>query len=142
MKHLIKAAVGVTLLEIMLVLAVAAMIVVMSIRYYQAAQTSQKANLALSEAQAIMAAMDNLGVSAGYGGVTQTNLSAVAGSLNMKTPNGGSVVLGTVTATTYTITMPLTAATCPSVSAKLQGNSKITATCSGNNLAFTYNNTQ
>ncbi len=35
---------GVTLLEIMLVLAIAAMVVVMSIRYYQAARASQQAN--------------------------------------------------------------------------------------------------
>jgi Flp pilus assembly protein TadG len=142
MKRLVKSLLGVTLLEIMLVLAVAAMIVIMSIRYYQSSQTSQKANQALGEAQALMAAMDNLGVSSGYASINTSQLGAVAGSQNMTTPNGGTVTLGTVTTTTYTITMPLTAATCPSVSAKLQGNSKITATCSGNNLAFTYNNSQ
>lgn len=42
MKRPFKTVLGVTLLEIMLVLAIAAMIVVMSIRYYQSASLNQK----------------------------------------------------------------------------------------------------
>ena len=44
---------GATLLEVMLVLAVAAMVIVMSIRYYKNAQNSQNVNAILAQIQAI-----------------------------------------------------------------------------------------
>lgn len=59
MKSLSRSA-GVTLLEIMLVLAIAAMIIVMSVRYYQSASSSQQATAAFAQVQAITAAADTL----------------------------------------------------------------------------------
>lgn len=144
MKRFEKSMQGVTLLEIMLVLAIAAMIVVMSIRYYQSAQSNQQANIAVSEIQAVMAAMDNMGMAAGYNNskVTQANLSAIVGANNMITPTNGNITLGAQTATTYALTVPLNTAICPNVVAKLQGNTKITADCAGATLNFTYDSTK
>jgi prepilin-type N-terminal cleavage/methylation domain-containing protein len=145
MKRFSQSMRGVTLLEIMLVLAIAAMIVVMSIRYYQSASSAQQANAAAGQVQAVMAAMDNLGMSAGYNGanVTQANLAAVVGVNNMTTPTGGTITLGATTATTYTLTVPLNTTICPSVAAKLAGNAKITnATCAGGTLNMSYNSTR
>ena len=66
---------GVTLLEVLLVLAIAAMIIVMSIRYYQSASTSQQVNMTMEEIQAITAAADNLAIGSGS---YQTGISSAA----------------------------------------------------------------
>lgn len=142
MKRVMKTMAGVTLLEIMLVLAIAAMIVVMSIRYYQSATSNQQANTALSQVQAVMSAMDNLGMAAGYDNADTEKLTAIVGETNMKTPTGGTIALGSTTATTYAITVPLNTTVCPNVAAKLQANPKITAECSGGTLNFEYDATK
>jgi type II secretory pathway component PulJ len=49
MKKQARSILGVTLLEIMLVLAVAAMIIIMSVRYYESANSSQQANATLQQ---------------------------------------------------------------------------------------------
>ena len=54
---------GVTLLEIMLVLAIAVMIIVISVRYYQAASASQQANTFLAQLYAIQTVADQLAAS-------------------------------------------------------------------------------
>lgn len=147
MNRFAKSMLGVTLLEIMLVLAIAAMIVVLSIRYYQSATTSQQSNAALSQVQAVMAAMDNLGMSGGYASATTAQVSAIVGANNMVTPTGGTIVLGgNPTATTYSVIVPLSPGICTSVAAKLSNtvtNPKVTgATCnSGPDLTFSYNST-
>lgn len=149
MRNSSKTMLGVTLLEIMLVLAIAAMIIVMSIRYYQSASSNQQANAALSQVQAVMAAMDNLGMAGGYSNtnVTQANLEAILNQTPLTTPTGGAVTLGGTTATTYTMTFVLNSTICPNVLAKLSGtanlNPKITsASCSGGTLTFTYDATK
>lgn len=63
---------GVTLLEIMLVLAIAAMIIMMSVRYYENASSSNEANEFLSQVQSITAAVENL---AGGSGAYTTSAS-------------------------------------------------------------------
>lgn len=138
MKRFAKSMLGVTLLEIMLVLAIAAMIIVMSIRYYQQASNSQQANSALMQVQAVIAAMDTLGVG-GYdnsSNVNQSNLSSVVGSDNMLTPNQGVITLGgSRTSSTYTVTFALTPQTCPNVAAKLTSNPKTAASkCDGTGI--------
>ena len=70
MKRSLSSILGVTLLEIMLVLAIAAMIIVMSIRYYQSANASSQANALMQQIQAITAAADN--IAQGAGGVYST----------------------------------------------------------------------
>lgn len=146
MKRFANSMLGVTLLEIMLVLAIAAMIVVMSIRYYQSASSSQQANTALSQVQAVMAAMDNLGASGGYSAnYSAAALASIVGSANMISPTGGTITVAASSASTYTATVPLNTSVCPNVAAKLNNtsNPKITsATCSGGDLTFSYNNTQ
>lgn len=144
MKRHLKSMSGVTLLEIMLVLAIAAMIIVMSIRYYQSATNSQQANAALQQIQAITAGMDNLAVGSGaYTNITTSQLTATVGSNNMVTPSNQSITLSGQAATTYNISMPLSTNTCPSVLAKVASNSKITgAACAGGTLSYTYDSTK
>lgn len=144
MKRFSKSMLGVTLLEIMLVLAIAAMIIVMSIRYYQSATSSAQSNQAMQEVQAVMAAMDNLGLAGGYTAASQASLSATVGSTNMVTPSGGAITLGTTATNTYSVTASLNTTVCPSVAAKLQGNTKITAaTCdSSGTLTMSYDRTK
>lgn len=60
MKRSIKSMLGVTLLEILLILAIAALIIIMSVRYYQSASTTQQANSAFSQIQGITAAANTL----------------------------------------------------------------------------------
>jgi Tfp pilus assembly protein PilE len=142
MKRISRNLLGVTLLEVMLVLAIAAMIIVMSIRYYQSASNSQQVNMAMSEIQAITAAADNLAIGSGsYAAASTTSIKNVIGSKNMISPTGGTITITGQTATVYVISMPLNTAICASVLPKLSAISKITsATCSSGTLGYTYNN--
>lgn len=144
MRKLSKSVRGVTLLEVMLVLAIAAMIVVMSIRYYSSAQTSQQASASMQQLQSVMAAMDTMGMAGGYSSnATQSKLSAIVGANNMLTTTGGAITLGAMTATTYAVTMVLSPAICPAVASNLANNKKITsATCVGGTLTMNYDNTK
>lgn len=145
MKRFIKMTHGVTLLEILLVLAIAAMIIIMSIRYYQSATQSEQANVAMEEIQAIAAAADNLALGTGSyaASVSTAAITSIVGSVNMITPSGQAITIGAVSATTYAVSMPIGATVCTSVSAKLAGNVKITSpTCSGGTLTYTYDNTK
>lgn len=130
---------GVTLLEIMLVLAIAAMIIVMSIRYYQSASASQQANTVLQSIQAITAAADSLGQASGsYSGLTSasTSLGAVLPATAFTLPYGGKItVSSTGGAGAATVTMSLSpqmpASVCGPVTSRLkQNNHYTTATCS------------
>lgn len=148
MKRIIKSVLGVTLLEVMLVLAIAAMVIVMSIRYYQSSTSSQETNAAMEDIQAIASAMDNIsnGGAGSYTSITASTLAAVVGSSNMMSPTNQSIVLGTTTATTYSVTIPLNDTICTSVSAKLaaipQINSAATApACSNGTLTYMYDTT-
>lgn len=136
---------GVTLLEIMLVLAVAAMIIVMSIRYYQSSSQSNDANAAMEQINVIASAVDNISRGGGgnYSNVTQTAISGVIGSGNMITSTNQAIVWSATSARTYTVTMSLAPRVCNSVLAKIAGNSKIgtAASCDASgNLTYTYNN--
>lgn len=131
-----KAMQGVTLLEIMLVLAIAAMVIVMSIRYYGAATASQQANATIEQIQAITAAADSVGQNAG--GYTSSNLTtstitALLPANGMATAwVGGSITVAYTSATTYTVTINKTpAGVCQIVRTKLSSNSRYTnlATC-------------
>lgn len=136
---------GVTLLEILLVLAIAAMIIIMSIRYYQSASSSQQANMAMEEIQAITAAADNLALGTGSytTGATATNLANVVGAANMMSPTNQPIVYAPASASTYTVSMPLTTTVCTSVLAKLTALTKITnAACNSGTLTYTYDNTK
>ncbi len=121
---------GVTLLEIMLVLAIAAMVIVMSVRYYQTASAGQQANSMLQMIQAIASSADGLAQGTGsYSG--QVNSAAIAPlmpSRSLTTPWGGTVTFGTADASTYTVTFTaVPAAVCAQVKSRLKGNPKYTA---------------
>ena len=147
MKKHIKSIAGVTLLEIMLVLAVASMVIVMSIRYYQNAQNSENSNIILEEIQNISAAADNVAQGTNtYSSVTSSNITAIAGSNNMITPYQTSITIGAAATTSYPVTVAnIPAAVCQSIVAKLKANNKFSAqTCAagtGNamNLSYTFN---
>ncbi len=146
MKRSVKLMLGVTLLEIMLVLAIAAMIIVMSIRYYQNASNAQNTNLILEEIQNLTAAADSLSQGTGsYSAVTTSAVTTVAGSANMKTPYNQSITLSDQGKTVYTVTVgAMPAAVCASLAAKLKANAKYTSpSCSTSGvLTYTYDVTK
>jgi type II secretory pathway pseudopilin PulG len=146
MKKHIKSISGVTLLEIMLVLAIASMVIVMSIRYYKNATDANNANAILEEIQNITAAADNLAQGAGgYSAASTTAITAIAGAQNMKTPYGSTIAITGGAGTTYTVAIPgIPAAVCISLQAKIKVNSKFTpgaacATTGTTTLNYTYN---
>lgn len=136
MKNTFKKMAGVTLLEVMLVLAIAAMIIVMSVRYYQSATSSQQANAVLGQVQAIVAAADQLAQATGAyttanngGALTTAAIQTLLPAAGMMTPWGQAITIGGVTSSAFTITLPTTPATvCPLVRSKVMANNHFTST--------------
>jgi len=134
MKRIAKTMLGVTLLEIMLVLAIAAMIIVMSIRYYQSANANQQVNSAIEQVQAIAAAYDSLAQQAGgFSQVTSSSVTALlpAGSRNL--PWGGTITAngtGGTLSVTFSTAAPTTL--CGLMQAKYKNNQSFSMTdCNG-----------
>jgi type II secretory pathway pseudopilin PulG len=125
----IKSVLGVTLLEIMLVLAIAAMIIVMSVRYYQSAQVSSQANAFVSQVQAITSAAENIAQGTGsYSGVTAAQIASMLPTNGMLAPWGGTVTF-TPSTTGFKLDVPASStATCTLVTAKLKASSQYTVT--------------
>ncbi len=143
MKLNTRSILGVTLLEIMLVLAIAAMVIVMSIRYYQSATSSQQVNTIMQQLQGVTAAMDNLAVGSGtYANITQAQLLAALGGGNaLTTPLGTTVSMTSPSGTGYTVSVPMNATICPMVSTKVAANTKMNVTSSTTScttLTYTY----
>ena len=145
MRRFAKSILGVTLLEIMLVLAIAAMIIVMSVRYYQSASSNQQANAALEMIQGIAAAADGLAQSTGaYNGATVTtaNIQQLMPNNSLGTPWGTTATFTPTSATVYTVSLPNTpAAVCPQLNSRLSANPKYTVTsgaCGAAAATFTY----
>lgn len=137
MKNISKMA-GVTLLEVMLVLAVAAMIIVMSVRYYQSATNSAQVNDTMQLIQGITAAEDGLAQNTGsYSSGSTTAIKPLMPNGQMTTDWGGQVSIAGA-ATSFTITFaPAPAPTvCSMLTAKMtQGSTTgskyvLDATCS------------
>ncbi|MES2217580.1 MAG: hypothetical protein V4501_04115 [Pseudomonadota bacterium] len=137
MKRHLKTIAGVTLLEIMLVLAVASMVIVMSIRYYQNAQNSENTNIIMEEIQNIGAAADNLAQGTNsYSAITTSTINAIAGSNNTTTPYGGTIsISGQTGGNAYSVVIPsVPGPVCASLKSKLASNTKFTSvsgSCSG-----------
>ncbi len=128
---------GVTLLEIMLVLAIAAMVIVMSVRYYQTSSANQQANAVLSMIQAIQANADALAQESGkYNGGTETeantaNIKPMMPNNSMTAPWGGDITVTGATATTYQVDITeMPTQVCSAVRARLVGNPKYTGVSS------------
>lgn len=140
MKRLMKSMLGVTLLEIMLVLAIAAMVIVMSVRYYQSAQASSQSNAFTNQVQAVTSSAENLAQGSGFGALTQATVQNIlpGGATAWNLPWGGTMTY-TATATGYTLTVGTVPSTgvCALITAKFTGMTKYTvsATCS----SVTYN---
>lgn len=139
MKTLFKSR-GVTLLEIMLVLAIASMIIVMSIRYYQSANQSSQVNAFLTQVQGITAAVDSLAQGSSYNTITQATVTSVlGGGANALVPPWGGSMTFAATTSGYTLTPnPAPAgAVCTMVTTRLKTNSHYTV--GANCGSITYN---
>ena len=145
MKRFSKPMYGVTLLEIMLVLAVASLILIMGVKYYRSATASRQANDALNAVQAIMSLADNIASSSGSYTAPGLNTAALAAAL----PNGGHVPWDTTntysiatTSASYVVTMPnMPPDVCPLVVGKISGLKNFTSgstTCGTTATSFTY----
>ena len=132
MKRSLQAVLGVTLLEIMLVLAIAAMVITMSIRYYQSASLNQKVTAALNSVTAVVAAGESVLSAQGVTGFTGTNAANfnpfLPGGAPLPSPWGGTIVPAGTGANTYTITIPnVPNAACTQLRALVQQNNRMTA---------------
>lgn len=145
MKRTMRSIAGVTLLEIMLVLAIAAMIIVMSVRYYQSAQAKQQATDTIQKLTAIMSAADSMSIASGS--YAAFNNAALEGALanvgGNTTPWGGTITVAPA-ASTYTVTVTdVPPQVCSGLYGQLNGNRHISAitTCTASvaNFNFTYN---
>lgn len=115
--------IGVTLLEIMLVLAIAAMIIVMSVRYYQSANSAQQSNTILQVVQSIVASANQLSQATGsYTGIDAAKLQTLLGKNGLNTPWGTTI---SITTAASTIDMTITGTpspVCPLIVAKLEAD--------------------
>jgi type II secretory pathway pseudopilin PulG len=123
MKRFARSSAGVTLLEIMLVLAIAANILVMSIRFYQSATASQQSNAALQMIEGITAAADSLKEASGsyaLGNISAATISSLMPNKSMTLPWGGTIAIGLITDTSYCVGFSTTpAAVCSLLSSRL-----------------------
>ena len=146
MKQLKKSILGVTLLEIMLVLAIAAMVIVMSVRYYQTATTAQQTNAIIEQLQAISVAADSLAQATGsYASsfTTSTYTSQLGALLPAKpfnTPWGTTIAITNVSGNSYAMTIgTVPSAACPLLRARISANNHYTglsACTAGTSAAF------
>ncbi|MDR3478108.1 MAG: hypothetical protein P4M14_08785 [Gammaproteobacteria bacterium] len=132
MNRTTKSILGVTLLEIMLVLAIAAMVIVMSVRYYQTATSSEQVNTVMEQIQSIAAAADSLAQGSGSyvtAAIATGTISPLLPNNGLTLPWGTTIGFGGVTATSYQITVTSTPANeCPLIKAKITANSHFTST--------------
>jgi len=141
MKKSPQSMLGVTLLEIMLVLAIAAMVIVMSIRYYQSASNNQKIAAGLNAVTSIIAAGESvLGATGSLSTVATDALPYLSGNKIPNSPWGGAMSISGAGPSTYTIVMPMPTALCPSFLALVNQNSKLaTSNCGGTGINVVVN---
>lgn len=150
MKKFAKSVSGVTLLEVMLVLAIAAMIIVMSVRYYQSASASNQVNTTIGEITNIVASADSLAQatgkynSGGSNSVSIANLRPLVPAGSLTTPWGTDFTITGVAASSYTVNaINVPSNVCPLLRGKLLANNHFTVSaCTANavtpTLAITY----
>lgn len=142
-KQIQKAAAGVTLLEILLVLAISVSITLMSVRYYSSATSSMQTNQTLTQIQAITAAIDSYSAGLSYANVTPSQIKAILPSFSTKTAWGEPIAIEHFTHSSYDVTLPkLPSSVCPLLVSKLATNNhyKIKGGCSDSaqDLSYTY----
>lgn len=135
-KRSLRAMLGVTLLEIMLVLAIAAMVIVMSIRYYQQASSNQRVNAGVDIITGFVAAGESyLNAIGTYSSVSASKLSPYLPNGTLPaSPWGGTITITSSTATTFTITISgINSNDCTKMNNLLINQSQnITVTCGTN----------
>jgi Tfp pilus assembly protein FimT len=108
MKRTYKSIMGVTLLEIMLVLAIAALVIVMSIRFYSSASNSQKINTMVSLVTALNAAAESCAAANDSSLTNCTNLANyMPNGVMPRTPWGGTITQGSVGGSGTTVAFTL-----------------------------------
>lgn len=125
MRRAFKSNLGVTLLEVMLVLAIAAMIIVMSVRYYQSASSAQQANTVLQQMQGIVSAADSLAQAKGaYSAISNNSLTPLLPTGALVTPWGEPIDVTTTSETTFDIKVGsgIPSGVCPLLFSKLATN--------------------
>lgn len=98
-----EAELGITLIETLLVLGIAALIIVMSVRYYQSTVYSEQAVAFTTMAQAIAAAQNSLSQGTGTYTSSNSSLSSILPAGGMEQPWGGQVKVVKVKPGTFTI---------------------------------------
>lgn len=135
MKRSFKSIIGVTLLEIMLVLAIAAMVIVMSIRYYQSASLNQKIAATMNNVTGIIAAAESYLAGAGnLSAISDANLTPyLPGNVMPNSGWVGAMSVTPATANSYTINIPnVPGQGCNQLRNLVSQNSKLNvAACSG-----------
>jgi prepilin-type N-terminal cleavage/methylation domain-containing protein len=119
---------GVTLLEMMLVLAIASMIIAMSVRYYQSAMSSAQASYILEQIHAINAVADELAPGTGtYNHVGFTALKPLLPTAGLNTPWGANIQI-TSADSYYQLTIPrVPRGVCPLRMSRLATNNHYSA---------------
>ena len=136
--------IGVTLMEVMLVLAIAALIIVMSVRYYQTTASSQQANAVLLQIESITEIADRLAQGSGsYQNITQSAIALSMPNQLMTSPWGTPITITGGTATYYEVSytkMPksVCAQVVPRISANPRFNSTVGSGAPACNAAGTF----
>ena len=114
MERSIKSALGVTLIEVALVLVVAAFLIVMSVRYYKSTNDSAQANALMNKIQSITSAADSLSISTGsYSTITQSALAPILPGDVFTMPGGGAIAVnGNSTGLTIIFTLKIPQGVC------------------------------
>ncbi len=133
---------GVTLLEIMLVLAISASIIIMSVRYYGSATSSLQANNTLQQIQAITAAIDSYSFNGSYAEVTTPLVKSLLPQNTLTTSWGTPISIGSAKPSSYEVKLPsMPLSVCAQVYGKLAANNhyQIDKPCDSNVASdFTY----
>lgn len=133
---------GVTLLEIMLVLAIAALIIVMSVRYFQSASISQQAVAYTSQLQAIAAAENSLSQGTGNYTKAYSTLVSVLPAGGMINPWGGAVSITAAGNGSFSVAAPSAPkGVCVLVNKQLQTGPSSNWTVNSSSCSATYNTT-
>lgn len=133
MNKVIKNLQGITLIEVMLVLVIAALLVVMSVRYFESAENSSQANTFAMKMQQYITNAENARTSTGVyptSAIMESMLPGGANAWNM--PWGGAGVYAeNFGGFTITLTPVPPPAACALITAKFASNPKttVTATC-------------
>jgi type II secretory pathway pseudopilin PulG len=142
---------GISLLEVMLALTVAATILITSMRYYKAATASQQSSATLAMIQLITAAADSLAQGGtGYEAATQLSIQNITNNGEALTsPWGDSITIDNQSHTQYKVSISKAiGAVCSNIVTQLTANPRYTnilpASCvaKGNTISYVYDSTK